>query len=155
MEEYIQDIMKQKKLYAHINFFKLLKVGELSEKDNDSFYLIDGTEKVHQLMNDIKERNIELFYEDGEAKYISALYDEMGNLCHELQSMKVSKSPMLENAFEEVTRITSYYNCRFLEDDMVADLTLLTFLPIDVIMGNEVKQTIVTPLPKQKKLGER
>lgn len=155
MEEHIQDIMRQKKLYAYINFFKLLIIGQVSMKDVNNFCLVDGMEKLTCLMDDINQKILSLFSDNGEAKYISTLFYEMTNLCQELQSNKVSKSTILENAFDDVTRITSYYNRNFVEDDTVADLTLLTFLPIEVAEMIDVRQVILAPLSKQKKLGER
>lgn len=148
MEEFLENIYKEKQLYALTNFFKLILIGKLTRKDYNSFSLVEGHDKVARLIRDIEEGYIDLFAEET-PKHVSTLYYEMMNLYQDLQSVKVSRSTHLLNALENVSQIASYDRF-FIEEDAVAVLTLIGCLPIEIREEFRLTQVIFLSYEKQK-----
>lgn len=97
--ELIANTELERKYYAYIDFFKLLRVTELTHNDDD-FDLIGGKELLNRLLLNIEEGQIVL-----QGCNIIDLYSNLKNLNSSLSSIDVSKSTLLNNANMDFAKI--------------------------------------------------
>lgn len=151
MEEFEKDRKKEMKFYALINFFKLIILSKLCQENYDMFCLMEGSQKLEQLIRDMQEENISL-----RDHSLISLYIEMGILAEYME--KVSEIPVIVQAKKEFQHICKIKNLVIGEsacvDDVGADLDLVSVLPIEVIAIPEIRESLLST-KKQKTLGER
>lgn len=151
MEEFEKDRKEEKRFYAHINFFKLLSISKLCQNNYDMFCLMEGCQKLDQLIKDMQEENISL-----RDHSIISLYVEMGVLTESMENS--SKIPILHQARKEFEHIRQVQNLiigdHACADDVGANLDLVSTLPIEIVATSEVRKALLSP-EKQKTLRER
>lgn len=153
-EEFEKDRKEEKKFYALINFFKLIIICRLSKANSDLFYLLEGKNKLDQLIRDIQEKNIVL-----KNKALGDLYTEMHDLVPLMNNRGQGFS--LLQAMKEYKNICKseliIANCEEwnpYDDIGYADLDLLVALPFSIANDDEIKEVLLS-IELQKKIGER
>lgn len=153
MEEFEKDREVEKKLYAHINFFKLVLVSMLCNNQYHTFNLLDGQNKLDKLFKDIEDGNICL-----QDCIVKELYQDMMGIVYTIHLKTYSKSLSLDKALKEIEHLNKVKIERFRElfeeDSYPADIVLLMNLPRELICKNEIRNSLLST-SNQKTIGER
>lgn len=118
MDEFLKDRERETKALAIIDYFKLIKLAELTKKEKtETFVLLDGYNIINRLLNKTEEGYFDI------TKTITELYTELFNYIDEINYITLSKSKVTDIINNEGSIIMNEFANR-LTDELAIDLLL-------------------------------
>ena len=154
MVEFEKERNIEKEIYAIINYFKILKLAEMTTKegeDKNSFQFVGGIELVRRLVIDSKEGRIDIFENS-----INELFEKLKQNVEYIKNFTVSKSYFTEEALKDFNFVKRNFEETWGHyEEWVDDPSTNIFLEFMQVLPEEITQQINDLKTKSAKQKER